>query len=246
MAHPMKTDAGNSSTAKFKSLTRHYGAANPSMNKAAGVTAQFQNGPQEAQGFGVEGNAMPQRHDKASRRAANANPVAAYKSGGRVAARARGGATKGKKGATHVTVVVAPQGQQQPIQPNPALAAAGVPPSPPPKPPMMSPGAMPAGMPMAGAPMMGAGMPPGAMMPPGAIPPGAIPPRKRGGSVKHSDEAEDKALVRQMVKPGALKGRARGGTVHMTAGAESGPGRLEKTEARAKRKAGDKAADLIR
>lgn len=245
MAHPMKQDAGNSSTAKFKSLTRHYGAANPKMNKAAGVTAQFQEGPQEAQGFGVEGNAMPQRNDKASRRAANANPVAAYKSGGRVANRARGGAMKGKKGATHVTVVVAPQGQQQPIQPNPALAAAGVPPSPPPKPPMMPPGV---GMPgaMAGAPMMGAGMPPGAMMPPGAVPPGAIPPRKRGGSVKHSDEAEDKALVREMVKPGALKGRAAGGKVGLTAGADSGEGRLEKTHARAKRQAGDKAASLIR
>ena len=65
--------------------------------------------------------------------------------------------------------------------------------------------------------------------------------RRRGGR-SHPDAAEDKSLVRKMVKPDALKHRAKGGSVqnlqlkgnraHMTAGSESGPGRLEKAHAR--------------
>lgn len=236
MAHPLKSQAGNSSTAKFKRMTRHYGAANPKMNKAAAVDEDFQNGPQDTQDFGVEGNAMPPRNDKASRRAMNANPIAAYKRGGRaheyekaearanggsVPARARGGRTG--KGATHVNVMIMPSGNgnqtpQAGAVPPPVIGAgAPPPPAPPPRPLMMPPGAMgPGAVPN---PMMGG--------------PGMPMPRKRGGKVQHSDEAEDKSLVREMVKPSALKGRARGGRLasqkhHMTAGAVTGEGRLEK------------------
>ena len=85
--------------------------------------------------------------------------------------------------------------------------------------------APPGAPPMAGAPM--GGMP--GMMPP----PGAMPPRKRGGRVHHADEAEDRAMIKGMVKGSALKHRASGGRLasqkhHMTAGAVTGEGRLEK------------------
>jgi hypothetical protein len=59
-----------------------------------------------------------------------------------------------------------------------------------------------------------------------------MPPRARGGRVRHSDEAQDKALIHKTLQDEGLirsdKERARGGGVRMTAGAESGPGRLEK------------------
>ena len=98
-----------------------------------------------------------------------------------------------------------------------------VPPAPP-RPPMAGP--------MGGAPGAGAGpMLAGA---PGGIPPGIMPPRKRGGKVSHPDEAEDRAMIKNMIKPSALK-RAHGGKVHhMTAGAGSGDGRLEKIGKKAK------------
>ena len=56
--------------------------------------------------------------------------------------------------------------------------------------------------------------------------------RARGGKVNHADEKEDKAMIKHMVKSESLK-RARGGRLpnqkhHMTAGAASGDGRLEK------------------
>jgi hypothetical protein len=59
-----------------------------------------------------------------------------------------------------------------------------------------------------------------------------MPPRARGGKVEHADAKEDKAMIKKMVKPESLK-RARGGRLpnqkhHMTAGAASGDGRLEK------------------
>lgn len=170
-----------------------------------------------------------------------------------MAARAKGGRIKHKAG-THVNVIVAPQGSASGNTPIPTPMthpAAAMPPAMPPAPP---PGA---GMPP--NPMMAGARPPMPMAP-GAMPPGMMPPRKRGGRVDHDDASEDKTLIRKMVKGSALKasggrvgtladqglvdskkpvkfgveGRARGGKIHMTAGADSGPGRLEKTEARRK------------
>lgn len=130
--------------------------------------------------------------------------------------------------------------------PRPMPPAAGGPPAGP-KPPM-------GGAPMGGSPMAGA---PGAAPPPGAMPPGVMPPRKRGGRV-HPDEAEDKALIEKTLKKhhlvrkdgggveadysrheqglkppsgGSPEISGRRGTVkhhHMTAGAGSGEGRLER------------------
>lgn len=121
-------------------------------------------------------------------------------------------------------------------------AGAGPLPMPPPVPgPMAGPPPIPHSMPP--VPPMGAGGPP--MM------------RKHGGRVmKHDDEAEDKKLIKKEVKASALKHKAAGGPVaegqddpteeeaekrsvgrkdggrvtkhHMTAGAGSGAGRLEK------------------
>ena len=119
--------------------------------------------------------------------------------GGRLDKYARGGRTK--KPHTQVNVaVVAPHGRGSPG----GLGAGpiGGPPTPggapPPRPPMGPPGAMPPG----GLPpgLMG-GPPPGGGLPPG-LPP--RPPMKRGGRVK----------------------KARGG--RMTAGSETGEGRLQK------------------
>lgn len=79
----------------------------------------------------------------------------------------------------------------------------------------------------AGGPPPGMGAPggaPGGMpLPPGAMPPGALPPglpmpgRKRGGRIP---------------------------SINMDAGAMSGEGRLEKAEARSRRKSGDKSAEV--
>lgn len=115
-------------------------------------------------------------------------------------------APRGDKGGSTVNVIVAPKPDAPAA---PAMPMAGPPPMPQPIPPMMGPAG--------GAP---AGMPPG------------MPMRARGGRVNkaHPDEAQDRALIRKMIaQEEKREGRAAGGRVpHMTAGAESGMGRLQK------------------
>lgn len=251
--HPNRKEGIQGHNQKLKRMTQDYGAADSVMFKAA--KGELKNGPQDAQGFG-EGDAPAPRGDK-GRRTSAANPVATYAKGGRVRAqgggvisgavamRADGGrlegemgapsnvgtgrSNKGRRASTNVNIIVAPQSPQ----PSPVASPAMPPP-------------MPAGGPPPGAgagPGGPGGMPPGpGMIPPGAVPPGMPQlPRAKGGRV-HPDEAQDKSLVKKMVKSTAL--RARGGSIKMTAGAESGPGRLEKTAARARRQGADKSAEV--
>lgn len=241
MAHPMRKEGIAGHNAKLKRMTEHYGAADSKMYKTAAVDKANTNGPQDSVGYGADSSAPKPRGDRPARKTKAANPISTYRKGGKVkhrdsggdvsaieaanrnqaeASRARGGRTKAK--GTHVNVIVAPQnsGNTPPV-PNPALlaAAAGANPgAPPPMPP--------AGPPM-GPPGMGG--PPPMMPPPGLTPPGAMPPRKRGGKVAHPDAGEDRAMIKGMVKSSALKHRATGGRLHhMTAGAATGEGRLEK------------------
>lgn len=244
MAHPNRKEGIEGHNAKLRRMTRGYGDANLSMKKNAPVDVDKTEGPEEVPEFGADSAAPNARADRPARRTMAANPMATYKHGGKVKHhgkaqnRAHGGRTG--KGKTNININVmpgpgGPQGQNGlpppvvPVGGNPAIPPA--PPTPPGGPPMPL---------MAGGPGM---MPPGGGLPPGAMPPGMMPPRKRGGRVQHSDVAEDKSLVRKMVKGSALK-RAKGGgiqnlqlkgnKVHMDDGAESGPGRLEKSHARAR------------
>jgi hypothetical protein len=93
--------------------------------------------------------------------------------------------------------------------------------------PMMQPG----GMLMGATPAGPSGMPAGQGMPGGPTAGGPDPrlgivsknamnftgpqgtPYKKGGAVKHSDEAADKALIKKMVKPSARTGKEKGGEV---------------------------------
>lgn len=155
---------------------------------------------------------------------ANRDQAAASKSTGGVIARARGGRAKHGKGATHVNVIVGqpgaggpPPGAMPPTGPSPQLAA------------LLAGAHPPMGGPPPGAPPMpppGAGGPPG--MPPGAPPP--MMPRKKGGRVMgdHPDASQDKALIQKTLREEGLVRKAKGGGVHMTAGAVTGEGRLEK------------------
>lgn len=209
MAHPMKKEGVDGHNEKLRRYTRHYGDADPSMTKYPPMDQLKRNGPEDDEGFGVDYDAARARSDKPARRSVAANPVATYKKGGKVKARARGGRLKGSKGkGTHVNVIVAPHGGAPGAA---GLGGLGL--APPPAPPMGGPG-LPGGpppMPPAGAPprplMGGAGGPPMAPGAPGGIPPGLIPPRAKGGRVQKSP---------------------------MTAGADSGPGRLQKAAWRAR------------
>lgn len=268
MTHPNKADSVKGNNAKLRKYTEDYGAADPKMNKLASVDRFKKNGPEEAVGYGAEDGKATPRGDRPARKSSAANPIATYAKGGRVRQRAdggrlegemgtpggmlgsRGSRSKGKSASTNVNIIVAPQAPAQPQPAPPPLEGLAGEGGPPPSPPL---GMGPVG------PSAGAGAPPGGpggpgplagMGGPGGRPLGATPPglpqipRKRGGRVhpfskkEHPDEVEDKALVKDMVKPSALK-RAAGG--RMTAGAESGPGRLEKTANRARRQGGDKS-----
>jgi hypothetical protein len=124
--------------------------------------------------------------------------IPGHKHGGRLDKYARGGRTKGKHHTQVNIAVVAPHGKD--ASPSGAGALPGGPPLPRSPAAGPPPGLPPGGPPMAGPP----GLPPGGGMPPGMKPPGMM---KRGGKVKTY---------------------ARGGKLGMTAGAESGEGRLQK------------------
>lgn len=221
MVHPMKKEGVAGHNDKLRRMTRHYGDANPSMKKNAPVDRAKTEGPEDAVEYGADYAASSARSDRPGRRSTAANPVATYKKGGAVK-RASGGRVH--KGKTNININVIPQGSmgQSGVSAQPPVIPLGgnpaVPPPMPPAPPQA--GGIP---PQLAAALAGAG---------GAKPPGMMPMRKRGGRV-HSDEAEDEALVHKMVKSSALK-RAKGGKIHLTAGSDSGPGRLEKTAARAR------------
>lgn len=255
MAHPLKSEAANAHTAKMRSMTAHYGAASGPANNITSPQDRLKGEGGEAHvGFGADSdNAGPSRGDRVARRSMTANPVATYARGGKVKhrdqggdvsaieeanrdqaaaskstggviARARGGRAKHGKGATHVNVIVGqpgaggpPPGAMPPTGPSPQLAA------------LLAGAHPPMGGPPPGAPPMpppGAGGPPG--MPPGAPPP--MMPRKKGGRVMgdHPDASQDKALIQKTLREEGLVRKAKGGGVHMTAGAVTGEGRLEK------------------
>ena len=214
--HPMKGKSKNDHNAKLRKMTRDYGSASgPANNKLAPTNMMKGEGPEEAAEFGADSNGMPGNRADRVMRGGISNPIATLKRGGSVKARAHGGRLK--KGATNVTVVVAPQ-SGAPAGANPAMP---MPPpmgaAPPPKPPMG-----PAGLPPGAA---GLPMAPGA---PGGLPPGLIPPRAAGGAVNKSLDAQ--GLKRDAVKSDGGKIRKIG----MTAGAVTGEGRLEKAAAQRK------------
>lgn len=255
MAHPHRAEVKGLHNAKLRAMTRHYGAASGPANNIVTPGERLKNenvGQPEADvGFGADAAMAFPRSDRPARRSVAANPVPTYARGGKVKHRDDGGAVDAKpvgptgrerissdgkvsgfseggviqrarggraKGATHVNVIVAPQGQGAgAIQtPPPALAALAAGASPPP---------MPAGPPPA---------PP--MAPPGAGGPPPMPMRAKGGRIKgeidtptHDDLDEDKRdLISKTLEEEGLIRKARGGGIHMTAGAATGIGRLEK------------------
>lgn len=216
--HPMKRDVKDAINAKMRKMTEGYGSASgPANNRLAPTNRAKMEGPEPASEFGAESGIPRPRADRASR---ISNPIPTLATGGAIA-RASGGRAKKKGGATNVNVIVAPQGGGAP-PPAPPPMLAGPPPGAPPMPPKPPMGAGPMGMPGAG---------PITPPPPGLPPPGMVAPRAKGGRV-HADAKEDKALIEKTLRDeGLVRERAAGGRMphhHMTAGAVTGIGRLEK------------------
>lgn len=216
--HPMKKAATDGINEKMRRMTENYGSASgPANNKLAPTNRERGEGNEPVSGFGAESGTPRPRADRASR---ISNPIPTLATGGAVA-RASGGRAK-KKGATNVNVIVAPQGGGAPPPVPPPILAGPPPGAPPmaPKPPMGA-------GPMGGMPGAGPITPP----PPGLPPPGMVAPRAKGGRV-HADAKEDKALIEKTLRDeGLVRERANGGgltDIHMTAGAASGDGRLQK------------------
>ena len=186
-----------------------------------GIGGKAKSAPCRAKGGFVEGRGG---HAKSAPEEAQMSYEQGAGGGARKAteARARGGRMHhGKKGSTHVNVIVGPQGAGGPppmAGPPPQLAAlaAGA------HPPM---GGPPPGLPMGGPP----GMPP----PGTGGPPPMMPPRAKGGAV-HADAKEDKALIKHELKAQGLIRKATGGMIHLKAGSDTGIGRLEKAKQMAK------------
>ena len=244
MAHPHKKEASEALNAKMRRMTSDYAGSPTKEIKAPSENLKGEAGETHV-GLGADSeNASAKRGDRPARRSMAANPIPTYKKGGRVKeeatpkadggviARDRGGRAH-KKGSTHVNVIVGPQGGQ-PASPPPMLPPqlAGAMPKPP-MPPM-------GGPPPGGPPMM----PPGAGGPPPGGPP--MPLRARGGKVMggHPTLSKDADTIDKTMKEEGLVRKAKGGGVHMTAGAVTGEGRLEKMGLGSKAKAVTKVQEV--
>lgn len=176
MAHPYRSAGRAGAKSKFRAmLGTDRGAKHLNDDTVASPNAKVTSGIDDVK---IMGKCPPARLDRAR--------------GGKVA----------KKGVT-VNVIVPPA--------QPAV---------PPIPPMMKPPMPPPGGPAVPPP----GMKPPMMPPPNAPVPGAgLPPmRARGGKV-HSDEAEDKKLIKRMIAQEEAKEKSSGGYI----GGESKPNKLK-------------------
>lgn len=264
MAHPMKKEGVDGHNEKLRKLTRDYGDADPSMRKSAPVNRFKEEGPEDDVGFGVEYDKVKARSDRPARKSIAANPLATYKKGGRVKQKVRKRADGGPAAPLRDYSSVADREELaarrasleeelsrdmagRPLPPlamenvrggspspyksggkvknrarggamkgkgtnvNIIISPQGSQPGGDAAGPMMPPPVLPLGAGLGGPPVIPPGMPPPRPLMGGGLPmaPGGMP-------------------------PGIMPPRANGGRV-MTAGAESGPGRLQKTAWRARR-----------